>query len=61
MTAEDVDVVYRLFRDTPDKGKTSELYNHYKRGRLGIMRPRPQQKLALAAWQAGRDTTDQLR
>lgn len=54
-TKEDAEKVYRLFRDTPDAGKSSELHNHYRRGRQEIMKPEPNQVLALAAWRAGRD------
>lgn len=52
---DSVETVYRYFRDTDDPPKRGHLYDHYKRGLAGIMKPDKQATLALAAWQAGRD------
>ena len=51
-----ISIVYRLYRDHPEKGESSNLYNHYKRGLQGIHEPNKSAKLAYAAWLAGRDT-----
>jgi hypothetical protein len=48
--------VYEIFRETPHRGESSYLYDHYKRGIQGIMKPDAKKRLALAAWQAGADT-----
>jgi hypothetical protein len=50
----DPDPIYRLFRDHPERGASSYLADHYKRGLQGVMKPDGYP--ALSAWRAGRDT-----
>lgn len=49
------DRVYEMFMADPEQCRSSYLYDHFKRGQQGVMRPVASQKLALAAWRAGRD------
>lgn len=51
--------VYDLFMATPEKGQSSYLHDHYRRGREGIMRPGSAYPLSDAAWRAGRDSRTQ--
>lgn len=44
--------VYDYYRNG---GKRGDLYVHYKRGRVGLLRPGPLLANADAAWRAGRD------
>jgi hypothetical protein len=48
------DKTYNQFRTDPDNAP-GYLRGHYNDGRLGIMKPPKTQKLAMAAWRAGRD------
>lgn len=50
------EIVYRFFREAPDKRRSPWLYAHYRRGRDNRDAPRPSHNLALAAWRAGRDS-----
>jgi hypothetical protein len=50
------DKIYDMFMADSDSCRSSYLYDHYQRGMQGIMKPAKSQKLALAAWRAGRDT-----
>jgi hypothetical protein len=49
--------VYRLYRESPDEGRSSYLHDHYRRGLLGTSPPERSRAAAHAAWRAGRDTT----
>lgn len=46
------DAVYAYYRNGGTRG---DLYVHYKRGRIGVLRPSRTYANALAAWRAGRD------
>jgi hypothetical protein len=48
------DKVYDLFRGGA-KISSADVYQHYKRGRLGVQKPGNDQPAALGAWLAGRD------
>jgi hypothetical protein len=50
------DKTYNQFRNDPDSAP-GYLRGHYNDGRLGIMKPPKSQKLAMAAWRAGRDSS----
>jgi len=50
------DTVYDLFRHDPEKGRSSHLHNHYRRGLMDVLPPGRGQVAAYAAWRAGRDT-----
>lgn len=52
------DAVDKYFRFQENPPKRGHLYDHYKRGLKGIMKPDKKAKLALAAWQAGRDKVE---
>lgn len=45
--------VYALFAANPEAQRSSYLYDHYKRGRAGVMKPNDDP--ALQAWLAGAD------
>jgi hypothetical protein len=45
--------VREMFRTNPEAGRSSHLYNHYKRGMANVMKPAPSAHLALAAWECG--------
>lgn len=53
--SKESDKVYNMFVTDPDSCRSSYLYDHYQRGQHGLMKPAKTQKLALAAWRAGRD------
>jgi len=53
----DTEKIYKAFRENPEEFKSSYLYNHYKRGLVGIIKPTASEKNALAAWKAGRDSS----
>lgn len=48
------DRVYDLFKGGA-KVSSADVYQHYKRGRLGVQKPSLDQPAALGAWLAGRD------
>lgn len=49
------DKTYNQFRDNPATAP-SYLRHHYDDGRAGLNKPPKTQKLAVAAWRAGRDS-----
>jgi hypothetical protein len=49
------DKTYKQFLSDPDDAP-GYLRGHYNDGRLGLMKPPKSQKLAMAAWRAGRDS-----
>lgn len=49
------DKIYKQFRDNPDHAPMY-LHPNFTHGKQGINKPPKSQKLALAAWRAGRDS-----